>query len=48
MREIRQSGSEGGGIEHIDPPYPYRARPWCAVGPCRPDHNAAATSSRQK
>jgi hypothetical protein len=23
MREIRQSGSEGGGIGHTDPPYPY-------------------------
>ena len=26
MREIRQSGSEGGGIGHTDPPYPYPAR----------------------
>jgi len=26
MREIRQSGSEGGGIGHTDPPYPYLAR----------------------
>ena len=25
MREIRQSGSEGGGIGHTDPPYPYRS-----------------------
>ena len=26
MREIRQSGSEGGGIGHTDPPYPYPTR----------------------
>ena len=26
MREIRQSGSEGGGIGHTDPPYPYLTR----------------------
>ena len=31
MREIRQSGSEGGGIGHTDPPYPYPMR-WLLTG----------------
>lgn len=27
MREIRQSGSEGGGLKPMSPPYPYRESP---------------------
>ena len=34
MREIRQSGSEGGGAKPIASPYPYRGR--CLQDPTSP------------
>jgi hypothetical protein len=40
MREIRLSGSEGGGLNPISPPYPY---PRLAIALSHPRHRGKGT-----
>ena len=47
MREIRQSGSEG-GVADNGHPYPYLGSAWVRLGPTTRPHHATAGSGRSE